>query len=194
MIQNVSSAVPVRRMQPFSIDAQGMQKVMPHRFPIALLDRVDELDLAGQHIVARKCVTHTDTLSRLFLKKEAVFPPTLVVEAMAQASGMLMLVQYMVEYQGFDPAGLAPGAPAGHYYPVPPLTVLVESKVKQHRLARPGDVIRLESRCRIRRQMLCLFHVNASANGRTLAGGEVLLAIPPYGNPPASQRDSNRGH
>lgn len=71
------------------IDVNGVRKLIPHRYPFLLIDKVIELDT--KHIVAIKNVTVNEPFFVGHFPEEPVMPGVLQVEAMAQAAGVLVL-------------------------------------------------------------------------------------------------------
>lgn len=71
------------------IDVNGIKKLIPHRYPFLLVDKVIELD--KKHIVAVKNVTVNEPFFQGHFPQEPVMPGVLQVEAMAQAAGVLVL-------------------------------------------------------------------------------------------------------
>ena len=70
---------------------QDILEVMPHRYPILLIDRVLEMD--EKHIRAIKNVTFNEPHFMGHFPDHPVMPGVLLVEAMAQAGGFLFLNQ-----------------------------------------------------------------------------------------------------
>ena len=66
---------------------QEILKLMPHRYPFLLIDRV--LDIADDHIVAIKNVSMNEPQFTGHFPEMPIMPGVLIVEAMAQASGIL---------------------------------------------------------------------------------------------------------
>jgi len=66
---------------------------MPHRYPMLLVDRILEMNLDGdpQSIVGLKNVTYNEPFFQGHFPKRPVMPGVLILEAMAQAGGMLLL-------------------------------------------------------------------------------------------------------
>ena len=64
--------------------------VLPHRYPMLLVDRVIEID-PGKSIVAIKNVTRNEPFFDGHFPQYPLMPGVLVIEAMAQAAGLLMM-------------------------------------------------------------------------------------------------------
>lgn len=71
------------------IDINGIRRLIPHRYPFLLIDKVIELD--RKHAVAVKNVTVNEPFFPGHFPQEPVMPGVLQVEAMAQAAGVLVL-------------------------------------------------------------------------------------------------------
>jgi 3-hydroxyacyl-[acyl-carrier-protein] dehydratase len=74
-----------------SLDIKQIFERLPHRFPFLLVDRVVEIEL-GKRIVALKNVTINEPFFPGHFPHHPVMPGVLIVEAMAQAAGILGLV------------------------------------------------------------------------------------------------------
>ncbi len=71
------------------IDINGIKKLLPHRYPFLLIDKVIEID--RKHVVVVKNVTVNEPFFQGHFPSEPVMPGVLQVEAMAQAAGVLVL-------------------------------------------------------------------------------------------------------
>jgi beta-hydroxyacyl-ACP dehydratase FabZ len=71
-------------------DIEWIQSVLPHRYPILLVDRVLELE-PRKRIVAIKNVTINEPVFTGHFPGRPVFPGVLLIEGMAQAGGLLLL-------------------------------------------------------------------------------------------------------
>lgn len=71
------------------IDVNGIRKLLPHRYPFLLIDKVIEID--KKHCTAVKNVTVNEPFFQGHFPQEPVMPGVLQVEAMAQAAGVLVL-------------------------------------------------------------------------------------------------------
>ena len=72
------------------IDIRGILACLPHRYPFLLLDRVLEL-VPGERIHGIKNVTVNEPFFPGHFPKQPVMPGVLIVEAMAQAGGVLAI-------------------------------------------------------------------------------------------------------
>jgi 3-hydroxyacyl-[acyl-carrier-protein] dehydratase len=70
------------------IEAHEVLRLLPHRHPMLLVDRVQSLE-PGQRIVAVKCVTANEPFFPGHFPDNPVFPGVLLVEVMAQTAGIL---------------------------------------------------------------------------------------------------------
>ena len=70
------------------MDVLEIQKYLPHRYPFLLVDRIVEFE-ADKRIVAIKNVTINEPFFVGHFPVSPVFPGVLIVEALAQASGIL---------------------------------------------------------------------------------------------------------
>jgi len=71
------------------IDIQGIMRIIPHRYPFLLVDRVLEMD--HQRILALKNVTVNEPFFPGHFPGVPVMPGVLIVEALAQAGGIMVL-------------------------------------------------------------------------------------------------------
>lgn len=74
---------------PLSCDQ--VQELLPHRFPFLLIDRVLELK-PGESITAIKCVTMNEPWVQGHFPNRPVMPGVLMIEALAQAGAIMLLV------------------------------------------------------------------------------------------------------
>jgi UDP-3-O-[3-hydroxymyristoyl] N-acetylglucosamine deacetylase/3-hydroxyacyl-[acyl-carrier-protein] dehydratase len=71
------------------IDIEGIMNLLPHRYPFLLVDRVLELE-PGRRVVAIKNVSVNEPFFQGHWPKLPIMPGVLIVEAMAQAAGVLI--------------------------------------------------------------------------------------------------------
>ena len=115
--------------QPTSFDIRKILELLPHRYPFLLVDRVNEI-VDGEHIKAHKCVSFNEPFFQGHFPGVPVMPGVLIIEALAQAGGLLVL-------HGFDPSetvgklflfsGLPRRSPGSGMPPYPPQAEAVEN-------------------------------------------------------------------
>ncbi|KAF1302833.1 3-hydroxyacyl-[acyl-carrier-protein] dehydratase FabZ [Enterococcus sp. CU12B] len=72
------------------MNIQEIKEIIPHRYPMLLIDRVEEL-VDGERVVAKKNVTINEPFFQGHFPHEPVMPGVLIVEAMAQAGAVALL-------------------------------------------------------------------------------------------------------
>ena len=73
-----------------TFDVESLMKILPHRYPFLLIDRILALD-PGKIVHAIKNVTINEPFFQGHFPGQPVFPGVLILEAMAQAGGFLVL-------------------------------------------------------------------------------------------------------
>jgi 3-hydroxyacyl-[acyl-carrier-protein] dehydratase len=78
------------------LDIRAIERILPHRYPFLLVDRVEEL--GPDRIVARKLCTRNEPYFDGHFPGHPVMPGVLIIEALAQAGALLA-----ASVVGFDP-------------------------------------------------------------------------------------------
>jgi len=78
--------------QTAGFDIHEIMKILPHRYPFLLIDRIAEIERT-KRIVATKCVSVNEPYFVGHFPAGPIMPGVLVVEAMAQAGGVLLLIE-----------------------------------------------------------------------------------------------------
>ena len=141
------------------VDVACILHLLPHRYPFLLVDRVVELD-AGQRIRALKNVTFNEPFFQGHFPGRPVMPGVLVIEAMAQAGGLL--TQLSTEKGAHKDGQL--------FYLV---------KVDNARFSRmvvPGDQLDIEVRVKRLIRNMALYECAARVDGKVVASAEILCA------------------
>jgi len=73
----------------FLLDSEQIKKILPHRYPFLLVDRI--LEMSDTKVVALKNVSVTESFFQGHFPQKAVMPGVLIIEALAQAGGVMML-------------------------------------------------------------------------------------------------------
>jgi len=105
------------------LDIQGILERLPHRYPFLLVDRVIEVE-PGRRLVAIKNVTINEPFFQGHFPGEPVMPGVLIIEALAQAGGILVSLSRENKSALFLLAGIR--------------------NARFRRPVRPGDQLRLE--------------------------------------------------
>ena len=143
------------------IEIEEIQQYLPHRYPFLLVDRVIEIEL-GKYIKACKNVTTNEPFFMGHFPGKQVMPGVLILEAMAQASGIL----------GFKTMEKKPEEGSIYYF-------VGADSLRFKRPAVPGDQIILESRVITEKKGIWKFNCNANVEGETVAEATILCADRP---------------
>ena len=71
------------------LDIVAIERILPHRYPFLLVDRVDEI--GAERVIARKLVSRNEPFFNGHFPGHPVMPGVLQVEAMAQVASVLMM-------------------------------------------------------------------------------------------------------
>ena len=132
---------------------EEIMKVLPHRYPFLLVDRVLEID-PGKRIVGIKNVTINEPFFQGHFPGHPIMPGVLIIEAMAQVGGMLLM-------------GAVPDPERKVVY----FTSL--NNVKWRRPVKPGDQLRFELDLLQVRGMMCKMQGVAKVDGEIVAEAEM---------------------
>lgn len=139
------------------VDVTEIFKALPHRYPFLLIDRVLDYD-PGKSLKAIKNVTINEPFFPGHFPEHPVMPGVLILEALAQASGVL--------------AHLSGGTSGGN-----PLYYLVKiDKARFTKVVVPGDQLVLEVRQKRMLRRMGLYACEASVDGQKVASAEMLCA------------------
>ncbi len=140
------------------MDVKEIRKYLPHRYPFLLVDRVIEL-IPGESIVAIKNVTVNEPFFNGHFPDHPVMPGVLLVEAMAQAAGVL----------GFKTMDKTPEDGSIYYF-------VGADDLRFKRPVVPGDQVRLEAKVMSERRGIWKFAVKASVDGQIACSATILCA------------------
>lgn len=140
------------------MDVEAIRAHLPHRYPFLLVDRVVALE-PGVSIEAYKNLTINEPFFDGHFPENPVFPGVLLVEAMAQAAGIL----------GFKTMGKTP-ADGSIYY------LVGVDGLRFKRPCVPGDQVRLHAEIMSERRGIWKFAVSAKVDGQTCASATILCA------------------
>jgi 3-hydroxyacyl-[acyl-carrier-protein] dehydratase len=138
----------------------GIDEVMrrlPHRYPMLLVDRVLEC-VSGERIVALKNVTMNEPFFAGHFPGRPVMPGVLILEAMAQAAGILTFVT----------AGVYPDENVRFYF-------AGIDKARFRRPVMPGDQVLLGATLERRIRTIWKYSTTATVSGTEVASAEMLV-------------------
>lgn len=82
---------------PKNLDIKEIIKILPHRYPFLLVDRILEIDLERGYIVGQKNLTMNEAFFQGHFPDAPIMPGVLILEALAQAGGVLVHLKGQVE-------------------------------------------------------------------------------------------------
>jgi 3-hydroxyacyl-[acyl-carrier-protein] dehydratase len=142
------------------VDVTRIMDILPHRYPFLLVDRVVEMD-PHKSLRAIKNVTINEPFFQGHFPGHPVMPGVLIIEAMAQAAGLLTQLSNPPR----DPA-----EPAPLYY------LVKVDKARFSRIVVPGDQISLEVQQKRMLRKMGLYECRAVIDGEEAASAEILCA------------------
>lgn len=74
----------------FVFDAKEIERILPHRYPFLLVDRILHLDLEDSKIIGIKNVTVNEPFFQGHFPNTPIMPGVLILEALAQTGGILV--------------------------------------------------------------------------------------------------------
>ncbi|WP_268920898.1 3-hydroxyacyl-ACP dehydratase FabZ [Secundilactobacillus yichangensis] len=138
------------------LDVVEIQKILPHRYPMLLVDRVLDY-VPGEKVIARKNVSVNEAFFQGHFPGNPVMPGVLIVEAMAQAGAIALLT--VPEFKGKTAyfGGM--------------------NKVKFRQMVKPGDTLTLEVTLEKIRGHAGLGHGEAYVDGKKVCSGDLTFMI-----------------
>lgn len=140
------------------IGVEQIAALLPHRYPFLLLDRVTALE-KGKQITAIKNVTFNEPFFQGHFPGHPVMPGVLIVEAMAQAAGVLVKLSERDDL-----------AKITVFY------LVKVDKARFNRIVVPGDQLRLQVVHKRAMRNMSLFWAQAFVDDKVAAEAEILCA------------------
>jgi 3-hydroxyacyl-[acyl-carrier-protein] dehydratase len=144
---------------PDEMDIAGVLEHLPHRYPFLLIDRIREIEL-GKRIVALKNVTINEPFFQGHFPQRPIMPGVLILEAMAQAAGILV----------FRTLGEKPDANSVYY-----LVGIDKARFKKPVV--PGDQLELEVVLERGVRGVWKFSCIARVDGAPVCEAEMLCSV-----------------
>ncbi len=139
------------------LDIQAIEKILPHRYPFLLVDRILDL-VPRERVVGIKNVTFNEPYFRGHFPGHPIMPGVLIVEAMAQTGAVLLLdaiehpEKKLAYFMGMD-------------------------KVRFRKPVRPGDQLQIEVELIRYRSTSCKMMGRAFVSGELVCEAEYMAAI-----------------
>jgi 3-hydroxyacyl-[acyl-carrier-protein] dehydratase len=147
-------------MQPVTLplDYAAIERILPHRYPFLLVDRITELE-PDQRIVGIKNVSFNERFLSHQRGMRPAVPPTILTECVAQVGAVLILSKpenrdKLILFRAMD-------------------------RVRFRRPVRPGDTLEIEARVRHLRSRMGQLEGVARVNGQIVAEGMMTFALGP---------------
>lgn len=150
-------------MNSYSFDEHQVRLVLPHRKPMLMVDYVSHCHADLDGLTAMKVLSSAEPMVQEQPNGSDLFPPPMVIEALAQSCGFLMNLRWL-EANGVDIKKFSDGDNDQFEQSQIPHTVLAESRAKHLRLARPGDLLRFESKILLQRKNMIQYRAIAKNN------------------------------
>ena len=146
------------------LDIKRVMAALPHRYPMLLVDRVERID-RDHSITAIKAVTINEPFFQGHFPSRPIMPGVLIVEALAQAAGVLAV----------ESLGLANSGKLVYFMAI--------DGAKFRQPVEPGVLLHLDVEFIQKRSSVCKFTGRASVDGKLAAEANftAMIADPPSG-------------
>ena len=137
-------------------DYAAIQRILPHRFPFLLVDRITEFE-PDKRVVGIKNVSLNDHYLSQTPAGQPALPPTILTEAVAQVGAILILAkpenrERLIYFMGID-------------------------RVRYRRPVRPGDVVVIEATVKRLRSRMGVLRGVARVDGQIAICGTMTFAL-----------------
>ena len=145
------------KRNPVEFDIASILEVLPHRYPLLLVDRILEME-PGKRVVGLKNVTINEPFFQGHFPGHPIMPGVLIIESMAQAGGVLLLSSVdeprgkLVYFSGIDGA-------------------------RFRRPVLPGDTLTLECELTKRKGPICKMHGVARVGTEKVAEADLMASL-----------------
>lgn len=141
------------------MDINEIREYLPHRYPFLLVDRVVELDIEGKRIRAYKNVSINEPFFNGHFPQHPIMPGVLIIEAMAQAAGIL----------GFKMLDVKPADGTLYYF-------VGSDKLRFRQPVLPGDQLQLNAQFLSVKRGIWKFDCHATVDDKPVCSAEIICA------------------
>lgn len=139
-------------------DVRKVMDFLPHRYPFLMIDKVIEFE-AGKRLLAVKNVTYNEPQFTGHFPHNPIMPGVLIIEALAQATGLLSMKTLTERGEDF-----------GEYY----LVGIDNARFK--RSVVPGDQLLIEAICKKNKRNIWTFSASATVDGKLVVSADIMCA------------------
>lgn len=143
------------------IEREEIKNYIPHRDPFLFVDRVIELE-KGSRIVAERTFGPEEEFFKGHFPGNPIVPGVIIVEALAQAGGVLVYASFTEELEA---QGLTGAYLAGL------------EKVRFRQVVKPGDLIKLDVSVQRKRSRIIRFKAVAYVGDSKAAEAEIIVSL-----------------
>ncbi|MNM70641.1 3-hydroxyacyl-[acyl-carrier-protein] dehydratase FabZ [compost metagenome] len=141
------------------MDINEIREYLPHRYPFLLVDRVVELDIEGKRIRAYKNVSINEPFFNGHFPQHPIMPGVLIIEAMAQAAGIL----------GFKMLDVKPADGTLYYF-------VGSDNLRFRQPVLPGDQLNLHAQFISVKRGIWKFDCRATVDDKPVCSAEIICA------------------
>lgn len=145
-----------------TLDVQEIMRYLPHRYPFLMIDKVIDYQV-GEYLTAIKNVTINEPFFQGHFPQKAVMPGVMILEAMAQATGIL----------GFKTENIAPDDNSSLYY----FVGIDSARFKQ--VVVPGDTLEIRVTFVRARRGIYAFSGKAYVDGKVVCTADLMCTRRP---------------
>ncbi len=139
------------------LDINALQRILPHRYPFLLIDKIIHLEL-DKKVIGVKSVTVNEPFFQGHFPEQPIMPGVLIIEAMAQTGGVMLLNSFL------DPSSKL-------------VVFMGINNAKFRRPVVPGDQLYIEAEMKNRKSRYFVFTAKAYVNETIVAEAELTAGI-----------------
>jgi len=127
------------------MNTEEIKKILPHREPFLFVDEV--LEISDKRIVARRYISGDEYFFKGHFPSEPIMPGVLIVEALAQTGGVMLLRKYpgaIPLFMGIDRARFRKIVKPGD-------TLIMEVELLQER----GTIVKISGIAKVNEEIVC---------------------------------------